>query len=68
MPLTTLPMRRSLLDRDLLMLEFAWTTWEDSCKAYLLTDDSLRECRRPKRHNDEMGHASGFGDELMCWD
>lgn len=52
--------------RELILLEFAWTTWEDSCKAHLLTVNGLRECRRPKGHKGR--HASGFGDAFRLWE
>lgn len=45
-------------------LEFAWTTWEQSCKDEH-PDRADRACRRPKHHTED--HASGFGSQRLTW-
>ena len=51
---------------QLLDLEFAYTSWDDSCRDLLLTDGAdFRECRRSSGH--EGDHASGFGYGRVTW-
>jgi len=46
--------------------EMSYTTWDESCKDPLLTEDNdLRECRRTNRHDEK--HASGFGNSFKEW-
>lgn len=47
-------------------LEFAFTTWSDSCQdPYSLN----QQCRRRKGHEerDDIGHAAGFGELRRVW-
>ena len=48
---------------DRLELEFAYTSYRDSCRD-LYSPQYL--CRRPVGH--EGTHAAGFGDERVRWD
>lgn len=45
--------------------EFAYTTWEMSCKDPAAFGTDLRECRRPKHHSGR--HASGFRTAYREW-
>lgn len=51
--------------RALLKIEFAYTTWDDSCKDPYVDGDDLRQCRRPKGHDMEIGHAAGY--DYVTW-
>lgn len=50
-----------LTDADL-DLEFAYTTYRNSCRD---VRGKHRHCRRPKNHDGD--HASGFGTERLIW-
>lgn len=52
-----------MADDKRLDLEFAYVTWEDSCRD---PHPSFRQCRRLIRHEGE--HASGFGRHRLRWD
>ena len=49
-------------DEGALDLEFAFTTWDDSCRD---ASPSLQECRRARAH--EGPHAAGFGEQRRRW-
>jgi hypothetical protein len=56
---------RPSLDQ-ILDLEFAFTTWDQSCKDPLLTDlADFRQCRRAIDHDGD--HACGFGSARVRW-
>ena len=47
-------------------MEFAYTSWADSCRDPLLDDESdFRECRRATGHDGD--HAAGFGAHRITW-
>lgn len=50
-------------DDAALDLEFAWTTWADSCRD---ASPSMHECRRAYGH--DGAHAAGFGSQRRRWD
>ncbi len=43
-------------------VEFAYTTWQESCRDLHTIDQA---CRRPRSHRGE--HAAGFGSERARW-
>lgn len=45
--------------------EFAFTTWEFSCRDPRVVHGDLRECRRAKKHDGP--HASGFDTNYREW-
>lgn len=46
--------------------EFAYTTWEASCRDPAIIHGDLRNCRRGRGHSGS--HASGFGPYLSLWE
>ena len=49
-------------DDDRLTLEFAYTTWADSCQDPY---SPFYQCRRPRGHDGD--HAAGFGAGRIIW-
>lgn len=47
---------------EVLDLEFAYTTWADSCRNLFHIDQC---CRRPDGHDDN--HAAGYGASRRRW-
>lgn len=43
-------------------VEFAYTTWQQSCRNLYTIDQA---CRRPRGHDD--GHAAGYGSARVRW-
>lgn len=64
-PRLTSKKRTIALDTKDFEQEFAYTTWEQSCKDPAVIQGDLRECRRPKGH--KSVHASGHGKDLLMW-
>ncbi len=58
----SLPMSEHLPAGSQLDLEFAFTTWQDSCHD---PSPTFQECRRRRGHVGE--HAAGFGDQRTRW-
>jgi hypothetical protein len=53
---------RSRYSDATLTLEFAYTTWEQSCRDLYTIDQA---CRRPRGHDGE--HAAGYGGARSRW-
>lgn len=49
--------------------EFAYTPWHGSCRALYGLDEkgAAIHCRRPVGHDEEEGHASGYGTNRVRW-
>lgn len=48
---------------ETLSLEFAYTTWDDSCQDPY---NGSYQCRRPAGHDGD--HAAGFGAARLTWE
>ncbi len=43
-------------------LEFAYTSWPESCRD---PSPTMQQCRRPYRHDGD--HAAGYGEQRRRW-